>query len=93
MCDNARYYRCHLVDAFLTGSKIKPLFLPSYSPNLNLIERLWKYFRKCVLYNSYYEKFEQFKAACEGFFANLATHANALRRLLTENFPILGPTA
>lgn len=92
VCDNARYYRCRLVNEFLTGSKVKPLFLPSYSPNLNLIERLWKYFRKQVLYNSYYEKFEQFKVACEGFFANLASHADALRRLLTENFHLYPPS-
>jgi transposase len=38
--------------------------LPAYCPNLNLIERLWKYFRKQVLYNRYYEHFAEFKAAC-----------------------------
>ena len=67
-CDNARYYRSRLVQAYLARSKIKLIFLPPYCPNLNLIERLWKYFRKQVLYNRYYEHFAEFKAACEGFF-------------------------
>ena len=53
ICDNARYYRSRKVKEFLARSKIKLVFLPPYSPNLNLIERLWKYFRKIVLYNKY----------------------------------------
>lgn len=43
ICDNARYYRSKLVGQFLETSKIQLVFLPSYSPNLNLIERLWKF--------------------------------------------------
>jgi transposase len=39
-CDNARYYRSRLVQAYLQRSKIKLIFLPAYGPNLNLIERL-----------------------------------------------------
>src|SRR5512137_269424 len=85
-CDNARYYRSRLVQAYLAGSRIKLLFLPPYCPNLNLIERLWKYFRKQVLYNRYYEHFAEFKAACQGFFEGIDEHVSALRSLLTENF-------
>ena len=88
-CDNARYYRSRLVQAYLVGSKIKLIFLPAYCPNLNLIERLWKYFRKQVLYNRYYEHFAQFKAACEGFFQGIDEHVTALRSLLTENFQVI----
>ncbi len=88
-CDNARYYRSGLVQAYLGGSKIKLIFLPAYCPNLNLIERLWKYFRKQVLYNRYYEHFAQFKAACEGFFQGIDKHVTALRSLLTENFQVI----
>ncbi len=90
-CDNARYYRSRPIQACLAGSKIKLLFLPTYCPNLNLIERLWKYFRKQVLYNHYYEHFAEFQAACEGFFQSLQKHATALRRLLTENFQVITP--
>ncbi|NOT80309.1 MAG: hypothetical protein HOP07_15040 [Bacteriovoracaceae bacterium] len=44
------------------------MFLPAYSPNLNPIERLWKFFKKKVLYNQYYEKFKDFKLICASFF-------------------------
>ena len=54
IADNARYYRSRLVKDFLTTSKIKLIFLPPYSPNLNLIERLWKYLRKKVINTIYY---------------------------------------
>jgi hypothetical protein len=49
IADNARYYRSSQVQQYLANSRIKLIFLPTYSPNLNLIERLWKYFRKMVL--------------------------------------------
>ena len=89
-CDNARYYHSRLVRKYLEGSKIDIVFLPAYSPNLNLIERLWKYFRKQILYNRYYEEFCQFIDACQEFFDTLESHQEPLRRLLTENFQIIG---
>lgn len=90
VCDNARYYRCRLVMEYLRGSKIVLIFLPPYSPNLNLIERLWKYFRKQILYNRYYERFGDFETACRSFFGRITEHATALRTLLAENFQIVG---
>jgi transposase len=89
-CDNARYYRSRLVQEFLANSRIELIFLPPYSPNLNLIERLWKYFRKEILYNEYYEKFSDFQRACQNFFTDIKEHKKALRSLLTENFQIIG---
>lgn len=89
IADNARYYRSRLVKTYLKRSRIKLNFLPPYAPNLNLIERLWKYFRKTVLYNRYYESFAEFKRACLDFFANIKDHRAALRTLLTENFEII----
>jgi transposase len=59
--DNARYQRCKAVEALAKELGIQLLFLPSYSPTLNLIERLWKFVKKKCLYNVYYETFEQFK--------------------------------
>ncbi|MDR1384325.1 MAG: transposase, partial [Planctomycetaceae bacterium] len=59
--DNARYQRCKAVEALAKELGAQLLFLPSYSPNLNLIERLWKFVKKKCLYNVYYETFEQFK--------------------------------
>ena len=49
---------------------IELLFLPPYSPNLNLIERLWKFVKKECLYSHYYEKFDKFKAAISECLAN-----------------------
>jgi transposase len=89
ICDNARYYRSRLVREFIAGTKIVLVFLPPYCPNLNLIERLWKYFRKQILYNKYYEKFADFQAACHHFFDSIKEHKDALRTLLTENFQII----
>ena len=90
ICDNARYYRSRLVREFIAGTKIVLIFLPPYCPNLNLIERLWKYFRKEVLYNEYYEKFSDFKVACHNFFDSIKEHSKDLRTLLTEKFQIIG---
>ena len=71
---------------------IELMTLPPYSPNLNLIERLWKFFKKQVLYNRYYETFGQFRNACEGFFANLDQYVPQLKKLLAENSQIIGNT-
>jgi len=90
ICDNARYYHCKAVEDYLKTSRIKLLFLPPYAPNLNLIERLWKFFKKKTLYNRYFASFAEFKAACEEFFANPARYHRELRALLTENFQIIG---
>ena len=51
ICDNARYYCSQAVQEYLKSSRIKLVFRPPYAPNLNLIERLWKFFKKQVMYN------------------------------------------
>jgi transposase len=89
ICDNARYYRSKLVKAYIEDSKIELMFLPPYAPNLNLIERYWKYFKKNILYNRYYETFKEFEQACTNFFENTDEHYSSLRSLLTENFQII----
>ena len=55
--DNARYQKCALVQALATSLKIELLYLPSYSPNLNLIERLWRFVRIESLNSTYYRRF------------------------------------
>jgi len=67
-CDNAPYYRNKEVTKYLLTSKIRLHFLPPYSPNLNPIERLWKWMKERVLYNTYYREAEDFKSAVLGFF-------------------------
>lgn len=92
ICDNARYYHAQLVKDFLANSKIELVFLPPYAPNLNLIERFWKFFKKTMLYSKYYETFSAFKQACDDFFNGLEKYQTDLRSLLTENFQIIGST-
>lgn len=72
-CDNAPYYRNKSVKEYLATSKILLQFLPPYSPNLNPIERLWKWMKERIIYNTYYEYFEDFKEAIFGFFSMLST--------------------
>ena len=86
IADNARYYHSVAVKEYLEGRRIRMIFLPPYSPNLNLIERLWKYFRKIVMNNHYYPTLQEFTRAAESFFDNIKEHRTALRSLLTENF-------
>jgi len=86
--DNDRYYRSRLLKKHLKGTKIKLIFLPPYSPNSNLIERYWKFFKKKVLNNRYYETFEEFKRACESFFRKRKKYMPELQMLPTENFHI-----
>ena len=86
--DNARYYHSRLLKQYVKGTKIKLIFLPPYSPNLNLIERYWKFFKKIVLNNHYYETFDEFKRACESFFRKRKKYLPQLQTLLTENFHI-----
>lgn len=61
--DNARYQRCALVEETALKLGIQIIFLPPYSPNLNLMERLWRFVKKKVLYNQYYSRYEQFHKA------------------------------
>ena len=93
-CDNAKYYRNKYVQEYLSRSKIKMHFLPPYSPNLNPIERLWKFMNERVLYNKYYEKFIDFQEAVLGFFEQLLVPPKdlkeALLRRITDKFQVVG---
>ena len=85
--DNARYQRCALVQDFAKLLRIELLFLPSYSPNLNLIERLWKFVKKKCLYSTYYENFDAFQTAITACLDHLhLQYKDELDSLLTLNF-------
>ena len=71
--DNARYQRCGLVQSLARQLGIHLLFLPSYSPNLNLIERLWRFVRKQSLNSTWFDSFEQFQAAIDDCLNKMAT--------------------
>jgi transposase len=89
--DNAGYYKGEKIREYLKNSRIKLVFLPPYAPNLNLIERLWKFFKKQVLYNQYYETFQEFRDACLKFFhkRNLRKYKKELASILSDNFQIV----
>ena len=85
--DNARYQRCLFVQEYAAMYGIELVFLPSYSPNLNLIERYWKFIKKQCLYSKYYEDFNQFKGAIQDCIDNAhIKHKDKLQSLLTWNF-------
>jgi len=70
--DNARYYKNKAVQEYLKQSKIELHHLPPYSPNLNPIERLWKWMKERTMYNTYYKEFDDFKLAVFGFLETLS---------------------
>ena len=85
--DNARYQRNAVVQALAVELGLQLLFLPSYSPNLNLIERLWKFLKRRALYGRYHPTFADFRAAIEDIMTDLSTtHRAPLASLLTLNF-------
>lgn len=84
--DNARYQHCKAVIAFAESIHIKLLFLPPYSPNLNIIERLWKFAKKKVLYGQYYGSPALFHQTVTDFFNQLSNHKKELKSLLTLKF-------
>jgi len=85
--DNARYQHCRLVEEYANQLNISLLFLPSYSPNLNIIERLWKFTKKKILYAKYYESPAKFHEGITGFFQTVnQKHKDDLVKLLTLNF-------
>jgi transposase len=89
--DNARYQKCALVQGLAESLGIELLYLPGYSPNLNLIERLWKFVRKESLNSIYYESFEGFTTAIDGCLDNLSTkHKGEMETLLTHEFQMFG---
>src|SRR5947209_865500 len=87
--DNARYQKCAVVQELAASLKIELLYLPSYSPNLNLIERLWRFVRVESLNSTYYEKFDDFRTAIDGCLDGLSTvHKGEMETLMTHKFQL-----
>ena len=70
--------------------RIRLVYLPAYAPNLNLIERLWWLFERKTLYNEPFPTFPHFKAAVDGFFANIANYRNEIQTLISGAFHYIG---
>jgi len=85
--DNVRYQKCKLVWELAESLDIELLYLPPYSPNLNLIERLWKFVKKKCLYSKYYSEFKDFKKAISNCLNQTdTTYKQELDSLLTLRF-------
>lgn len=93
--DNARYYKSILVRETLTEEKYNRIvldFLPSYSPNLNPIERVWKFFKNETLKHKFYLTFQEFESYICDFLQNkLSLLKDKLKRYASDNFHILRP--
>lgn len=81
------------VQAFLAANpRLKLIKLPAYSPNLNLVERLWLLFKKNVLYNKFHPTLADFKTAINAFFAGLPGMKDTLASLLAPKFYLFKTT-
>lgn len=89
--DNARYQRCEFVTRYAKRKNVNLVFLPPYSPNLNIIERLWKFMKSKVLAGKYHASKQEFKDAVNGFIDdfNEGLFDSEVQSLLTTNFQIL----
>lgn len=96
--DNAKYNKSKAFNEHVEKIKmlkkvqIKIIYLPTYSPNLNLIERLWSYSKKCLLVNKYYDKYALFRQVIIDFFEkniNENYHKNNLKQSIGRKFQII----
>ena len=87
--DNASYNKAIRVREQAKASRITLKFQPPYSPNLNLIERLWKFMRKKFCKDKYRSTFAKFKAQLDDFFAGLVKYRNELATLRAEKFELI----
>jgi len=85
--DNARYQKCKLVQATANLFDIELLYLPAYSPNLNLIERMWKFVKKKCLNSRYYPDFASFTTSITEVLSKTnGCYKKELDSLLSLNF-------
>lgn len=91
ICDQAGYHKGKEVKEFLKeNSKIKLRYLPTYSPNLNPIERLWKVMNEKVRNNQYFATKKEFRTTILNFFANTVHEIkDELALRITDNFQVL----
>lgn len=84
--DNARYQHCKKVMDYALSKNVELIFLPTYSPNINLIERLWKFVKSEVLNSAYYGSFDDFKNSIDNcLLESDKKHIEKIKLLITEN--------
>ena len=87
--DNARYQRNTVVQTLAASLGIELLYLPAYSPNLNIIERLWRFVKRQALYGRYHATFANFQTAIQDTLSQVSTkHKDKLASLMTLNFQV-----
>jgi len=92
ICDNVSYQHAKEVKETAKELGIRLVYLPGYSPNLNLIERYWGYLKKKVIVNKYYETFEQFKESILAFTKSKSKKLKrAILKYIPEKFHLLEP--
>ena len=85
--DNAKYQKSSVIQEYLVYNRnIKLYYLPAYSPNLNLIERVWKFMHEHVTNNQYYQHFDNFRYSIIAFLKNIDQYKDELKSLLTFKF-------
>jgi len=87
--DNAMYNHAKYTTTYAEWYNIELLFLPPYSPNLNLIERLWKFAKKKLVHNIYYPKFTEFLEQVKEFFKRLDGFKDEISGIMSKKFEIL----
>ncbi len=90
--DNAKYFKAKIVGAWLEENPaVRLKFLPTYSPNLNLIERFWRFAKERLARNAYCEKYKTFRAKVFRFLNNVDCDDEELKSLMVEKFQIVSP--
>lgn len=88
--DNAKYFKAKIVVKWLEEHpKLKLKFLPPYAPNLNLIERFWRFVKEHLVKNTYYKKYKEFRAKVYQFLNHIDQHTKELETLMVEKFEIV----
>ena len=86
--DNAPYNHASPVTETAKRLRIALLYLPPYSPNLNLIERFWKFLKRKVARNRYYTTFAEFRRPVQNVLNDIAAYRDELSSLMTERFQL-----
>jgi transposase len=88
--DNATYFKAKVVSEWIENNDVIELdFLPPYTPNLNLIERFWRFAKEKLVKNKYYEKYKTFRAKVFQFLNNVDQYVKELESLMVEKFEIV----
>ncbi len=86
----AQYFKAAIVSQWLEDHlKLQIEFLPPYAPNLNLIERFWRFVKEKLVKNSYYEKYKTFRAKTFQFLNHVDEYVEEYKSLMVEKFQIV----